>query len=211
MDRRKFIMNTGWLAFGVSASVLLSACKDDGGVIQNPGNSNNPEDEICNTTTKDILGPYYREGAPQRNSMRINGATGHNLKIEGIVKDAGCNSIENAKVEVWHASHEGEYDNDSSDFRYRAQVFTPVNGSYYFDTILPGKYLNGADYRPSHIHFRVTADGYKELVSQVYFENDSHIPSDPWASDPSAKLRILKMKQEKELITVNFDIILEKQ
>lgn len=206
MNRREFVVNSSWLAFGVSASVLLTACKDDEPVIQ-PTTTNNP---TCNTTTEDILGPYYRAGSPERNSLRITNDPGQNLKIEGIVKDVKCNSIANAKVEVWHANHAGEYDNDSSEFKYRGQVTTPENGSYYFDTILPGKYLNGADFRPSHIHFRITAPGYKELVSQVYFENDTHIPKDPWASDPNAKLRILEMKQENGVVLVNFDIILEK-
>lgn len=208
MKRKEFLIKSGWLAFGVSASIIMPACNDDTGLVEPNENNTN---ENCSTTTKDILGPFYRAGAPSRNSLRISGSNGQLLKISGLVQDGDCNALARATVEVWHADHDGNYDNDSSDFRYRGQIESGENGSYYFDTILPGKYLNGADYRPSHIHFKVTAAGYKELVSQVYFKNDSHIEKDPWASDPSAKLRILEMTDNNGVTEVTFNITLDKQ
>ncbi len=76
-----------------------------------------------------------------------------------------------------------------------------------FATIIPGRYLNGSTYRPSHIHFRITAPGHTELVSQVYFAEDPFIDDDPWASDPAAEERILMItKNEDNVDTVNFDI-----
>lgn len=95
-------------------------------------------------------------------------------------------------------------------FFHRAKWFTNKNGEYSFKTILPGKYLNGKEYRPAHIHFRVTSDAYKELVSQIYFKGDPHIQVDPWSSKKEAELRILPIYLESVdgKLTVNFDIYL---
>ena len=64
--------------------------------------------------------------------------------------------------------------------------------------------------RPAHIHYRVTAEGHKELISQLYFHGDPHIEKDPWASRPSAQQRILPIILEdvNANLVVNFDIFL---
>ena len=51
-----------------------------------------------------------------------------------------------------------------------------------FRTILPGKYLNGNSFRPSHIHFKISAPGFSTLTTQLYFEGDTSIPGDAAAS-----------------------------
>ena len=33
-------------------------------------------------------------------------------------------------------------------------------------------------YRPAHIHFMVSAPGYREVVTALYFAGDEHIDSD---------------------------------
>lgn len=49
-------------------------------------------------------------------------------------------------------------------------------GFYLFETIIPGKYLNGAKYRTGHIHFKITPSGFPTLTTQLYFEGDTDIP-----------------------------------
>ena len=73
---------------------------------------------------------------------------------------------------------------------------------------MPGRYLNGNQYRPSHIHFRVTAPDHVELVTQLYFQGDPYIPIDPWANDPDAVLRILPFVEENGVKILTFEIIL---
>ena len=51
---------------------------------------------------------------------------------------------------------------------------------YEFETIHPGRYLNGSQLRPSHIHYRVSSPGHAELVTQLYFEGDPEIAGDPF-------------------------------
>ncbi|MFT4980035.1 MAG: protocatechuate 3,4-dioxygenase beta subunit, partial [Myxococcota bacterium] len=44
-------------------------------------------------------------------------------------------------------------------------------------------YLNGAHYRPRHIHVKVTdPDGIERLTTQLYFEGDPHLSCDAFAS-----------------------------
>ena len=71
-------------------------------------------------------------------------------------------------------------------YNFRAAAIVEDDGSYQFDTILPGRYLNGSTYRPSHIHVRVRWDddsGSNDFISQLYFEGDPFLESDPWAEE----------------------------
>ena len=56
--------------------------------------------------------------------------------------------------------------------------------------------LNGGTYRPSHVHFKITASSHKELVTQLYFEGDPYINADPWASDDDAEERIIALNED---------------
>ncbi|MFT6677865.1 MAG: catechol 1,2-dioxygenase, partial [Granulosicoccus sp.] len=102
------------------------------------------------------------------------------------------------------------YDNESENFLHRASWRSGKEGEYSFKTIIPGKYLNGQLYRPSHIHFRVSAKGTKELISQIYFKGDPNIAEDPWASQEMAQHRILEISPGdiQSNLTINFDISL---
>ncbi len=145
-------------------------------------------------TTDDILGPFYRENAPFRTNLNSNNQAGTLLAISGIIYGTDCTTpIHEATVDIWHADDLASYDNASSDFNFRGKVKTDVNGNYLFTSIVPGQYLNGSTYRPAHIHFRITADNHKELVTQLYFEGDPYIDTDPWASDEDADERIITL------------------
>lgn len=163
-------------------------------------------------TTNDILGPFYRPNAPVRSDLTSEGLVGHLVNLKGSVYSSDCESVlEDAIVEIWHCNTEGEYDNESEDFMQRGKWITAKDGKYAFQTILPGKYLNGGVYRPAHIHFRVRAAKHKELISQIYFQGDPHIEKDPWASKKKAIERILPISLEDTAgnLTVVFDIYLK--
>ena len=112
-----------------------------------------------------------------------------------------------------HCNTKGEYDNTSKEFNQRAKWYTNEKGEYAFKTILPGKYLNGKLYRPAHIHFRITEEHSKELVSQIYFKGDPHIEKDPWASKEKAEHRVLPIVLEDTAgnLAVTFDIYLKEK
>ncbi len=198
MDRKNFLVTSALTAVGLST--FGSVIKDSTGAFTGD----------CDTTN-DILGPFYRPNAPLRSNMTQKGLKGTRIKLKGKVYGADCKTpLENAMVEIWHCNRKGAYDNDSEDFNQRARLMTNKEGEYSFFTIFPGKYLNGALYRPAHIHIRVTEKNSKELISQVYFQGDPHIEKDPWASKKKAKLRILQITPEdvKGNLVLNFDVYL---
>lgn len=186
LQRRAFLKQATLYAFSVSALGCVTPAK--------PGTPD-PQPSGCGTTA-DILGPFYRPGAPFRTALAVPGHTAPALLVKGTVFGADCTTpLADALVEYWQSDSAGKYDNDSPDFRFRGQFRTGADGQYAFSTIVPGRYLNGNAYRPSHIHFRITAPGHRELVSQVYFKDDPYVAADPWASRPAAKLRILTLEQ----------------
>jgi catechol 1,2-dioxygenase len=130
------------------------------------------------------------------------------LIVEGKVYSNCDVPIKDALVEIWNANDNGEYDT-SMDFKFRGRYQTSADGAYRFRTIIPGRYLNGNTFRPSHIHFRITAPNHQELVSQIYFKDDPFIESDPWASALKATERILTLSKDANGIdTVTFNIYL---
>lgn len=194
-------MTTGLAAFSITAC---------GSVLKKENNSFEGDCE----TTNDILGPFYRDKAPKRSDLTFSGLEGTRIKLTGSVFTSDCTTpLENAMVEIWHCNSKGEYDNDSDKYLHRALWHTNEKGEYSFQTILPGKYLNGKLFRPSHIHYRVTADNHKELVSQIYFKGDPHITEDPWASQDKADLRILEIApvDTQGNLELKFDIYLSNQ
>ena len=201
MKRKDFIKNTAFAAFSLSAFGKVIAQVNGGWKGD------------CETTN-DILGPFYRPDAPIRSDLTFEELVGTRITLKGQVFTDDCvTPLKNAMVEIWHCDSEGEYDNSSAQFLHRARLLTDEKGNYAFHTIIPGKYLNGRLYRPSHIHYRISEKSHKELISQIYFAGDPHITADPWASDPKAEHRILPIVPEdiKGSLTVLFDIYLREK
>lgn len=203
LKRRSFLKKFTIVSVSVMVAPSCIGKKDDCIILP-------PENE-CQTTT-DILGPFYKPGAPFREDIIPAGASGVPLIIKGKVYSNCDTVLKDAVVEIWNADNEGDYDGrESATFNFRGRNQTSEDGAYRFKTIVPGKYLNGGSFRPSHIHFKITAPGHRELVSQIYFKNDPDIDSDPWAGDPKAESRILALeKDENGLDSVDFDIYLVK-
>jgi protocatechuate 3,4-dioxygenase beta subunit len=109
----------------------------------------------CPPTRADALGPFYKPGAPVRAKV---GAGGYVLS--GQVRNARtCRVIARARIEFWLVNEQGEYDD-----AHRATVFSRRNGRYRFESNRPVGYGG----RPPHIHVRVTARGFRTLVTQHY-------------------------------------------
>lgn len=198
MNRKKFLTTTALTAFSLSAFGTIAKAID--GSFKGD----------CDTTN-DILGPFYREGSPLRSDLTFEGLEGARISVKGRILGPDFKTpLENATVEIWHCDTKGEYDNETDQFRLRGQWKTDKSGEYAFRTIFPGKYLNGKLYRPSHIHFRVSAPGHAELISQIYFKGDPHLQKDPWASQEKAKQRILEILPEDIAGTfaIHFDVFL---
>jgi protocatechuate 3,4-dioxygenase beta subunit len=176
-SRRQFLRNT--VLAGIGAGMLPSITK---------AAESASVDAACPPTTLDYYGqgPFYTANAPviSNNMLASQAETGTRLILSGIVKTLDCTSVlANTVLDIWHANDAGAYDN--SGFNLRGKVTTNAQGFYLFETVLPGKYLNGASYRPRHIHFRITPPGFPAVITQLYFQGDTSIPGDAAASQVS--------------------------
>jgi protocatechuate 3,4-dioxygenase beta subunit len=114
-----------------------------------------PELVSCPPTPGDALGPFYVPGAPERSKVGAGGYV-----VTGVVRDSStCQPVPGAQVEFWQVNETGEYDD-----AHRATLFADKQGAYSFESNRPVGYSG----RPPHIHVRVTAPGFRELVTQIY-------------------------------------------
>ena len=201
LDRRRFLTAGSFLGFGslLMPRTLFAEPSEDGG-------------GGCDPTTDDILGPYYLPGSPNTAQVALPNEPGTRLFISGTVLSSDClTPVPDSMIEVWQANDAAVYDTSPA-FNLRGTVFTDANGHYAFETIVPGAYLNGSQYRPKHIHFRVNKPGFPELITQLYFEGDPYIPADPWASQADAALRIIPLNTiGQDQLEGLFDIVLDGQ
>ncbi len=139
----------------------------------------------CRETEDDIEGPFYLAGAPQRSDLTEDGMVGTRLTVSGRVLDRACAPIAGAVLDIWQCDDGGAYDRAA--YRLRGQVVADAEGRWSLRTILPGHYLNGARYRPAHIHVKVHVESSERLTTQLYFADDPWNDGDPWF-DPALAL-----------------------
>lgn len=203
MQRRAFIRTTSLVAMSVSA---FGAVRWDGNMYV--GDS---------PTTTDILGPFYRPGAPMRSNLIPPGSNGIPLNLSGtIFSHDGKTRLSNVLVEIWQCDEKEYYDNTSDDYRFRGAVKTGKDGRYEFRTIVPVPYkanpTDDSSWRPAHIHMRVSSSNQQDLVTQIYFEGDKYNEKDRSSSAPEAVNRILKIsKNASGESTVTFDVVMSKE
>lgn len=155
---------------------------------------------ITGGTPRTIEGPLYVAGAPEsvgfaRMDDGSESAHVDALIIEGNVTDTAGQIIPNAKVEIWHANSLGNYsffDKSQSAFNLRRSIFTDTQGQYIAQTTMPVGYgcppegttqallnlLGRHGNRPSHVHYFVSAPGYRKLTTQFNIEGDKYLWDD---------------------------------
>jgi len=203
MQRRTFIKNSTMAVISISAFGTL--------------NWNGKNFEGDTPTTTDILGPFYRPGAPLRANLRPQHSNGIPIVLKGnIFKENGKTPVNDALVEIWHCDENEVYDNTSDEYRYRGGQRTKADGKYEFKSILPVPYKavpsDDSSWRPAHIHMRVSVPGQQDLITQIYFKGGKYVDSDRWASAPQAVNRVLTIGKnnsgESEIV---FNVIMSKE
>lgn len=202
--RRDFLINTTIAALG--SGLIAKGRKPSKGA----------DLVACDKTTADYFGegPFYTDQPPriENNLLASIAEPGERLVISGRVLNLECSEfIPDTIVDIWQADHEGSYDNEG----YKLRGFTKSNaqGFYLFETILPGKYRNGSDFRPSHIHIKVMPPGFDTLTTQIYFEGDDKIANDAAASITSGNFdatnRIISLTTNAEgKLEGQFDVVI---
>jgi catechol 1,2-dioxygenase len=137
--------------------------------------------EGCFITEDNLLGPFYKPGAPFEADL-ADDLPGELVQIDGTVYGCDCETpLAGAIVDIWQADDTGGYDN--AGFTLRGRIETDKDGRYSLLTIKPGWYLNGDQFRPAHIHYKVSHEKGLALTTQLYFEGDPYIPIDPFVKD----------------------------
>lgn len=150
-------------------------------------------------TSQSTLGPFWRLGAPveQNGASIVRSPTpGPEFFAELHVVDQDGLRVVGARVDVWHSSPVGLYENQDPgqvDMNLRGTFRTDVGGSIRFRSVLPagypipthgvvGRLLDAQrrhPNRPAHLHALVEAEGYKVLTSQIYVQDDPNLDTDP--------------------------------
>lgn len=149
-------------------------------------------------TPATLPGPFYRPDAPQMETGAnlCRDGVGAPLTVTGRVTSAAGQPVCGAMVEVWHANGQGYYENQDPDSQpehnLRGRFVTAADGSFAFRTVRPAGYTLPDDGpvgqlarrlglsldRPAHIHFAVTAHGYRRLVTAIFDASDRAITRD---------------------------------
>lgn len=155
--------------------------------------------KLTGETPSSVLGPFFKEGAPRlalgSTIVADDAAPGERILVEGRVTDLSGIPVGAADIDVWQTSAEGKYDIQLSEdgaLDYRGRFVCDAEGRYFFRTVIPVGYpvpndgpvgamllaLGRHPNRPAHIHFRIRAAGYGELVTALYLGSDPYIDSD---------------------------------
>lgn len=149
-------------------------------------------------TESTVFGPFHREGAPEMTrgqNMATADPTGQPCVISGRVLDPSGKPIANALLDVWQANSQGFYDSqlpNHDTLQMRGKYPTDADGSFVVLTTRPVHYQIPSDgpvgrmlkatnhhaWRPAHVHFVVSADGYEPVTTHIFDSIDPYLKSD---------------------------------
>jgi len=149
-------------------------------------------------TESTVFGPFHRLGAPQMprgGNIAHRDTTGVPTLVSGRVLDLEGKPIANAELDVWQTQSNGLYDAQDSnpnELHMRGKFHSDGEGRYLIRTVLPVNYPIPSDgpvgamlkatgrhpWRPAHIHFVLTADGYDPVTTHIFDRTDPYLESD---------------------------------
>lgn len=149
-------------------------------------------------TPRTIEGPLYVANAPlSKGFARMDDGSekAEAMWLHGQVTDINGQPVAGAVVDIWHANTMGGYsffDPSQSEYNLRRRVETGADGRYAVRSIVPCGYgcppdgptqklLNGLGRhgnRPAHVHFFVSAPGFKHLTTQINLNGDEYLWDD---------------------------------
>jgi hydroxyquinol 1,2-dioxygenase len=149
-------------------------------------------------TQSTVLGPFHMTESPRRELGDTIDLVGQSepCVVTGQVVDPDGRPLPGAALDVWQADDHGAYDVQEPDKQPAGNgrgLFTAdAGGQFWFRTIVPSYYPIPTDgpvgelldatrrhpYRPAHIHFIVSADGYQPLTTHIFVDGTPYIDSD---------------------------------
>ena len=149
-------------------------------------------------TEATVFGPFHRLGAPEMppgGNIAFRDKTGTPTLVAGRVNDMDGTPIVGAMLDVWQTQTNGLYDSQDQaldGLHMRGKFRTDAQGRYLIRTVRPVNYPIPSDgpvgrmlkatgrhpWRPAHIHFVVSADGYEPVTTHIFDRTDEYLQSD---------------------------------
>jgi protocatechuate 3,4-dioxygenase beta subunit len=149
-------------------------------------------------TESTVFGPFHRLGAPEMaagGNIAPRDQTGVATLVSGRVLDLDGRPVAGAVLDVWQAQTNGLYDSqdaNSDALHMRGKFKSDAEGRYLIRTVQPVNYPIPSDgpvgamlqaagrhpWRPAHIHFVVSADGYEPVTTHIFDRTDPYLASD---------------------------------
>ena len=149
-------------------------------------------------TESTVFGPFHRQGAPEMgwggNIAHLD-KTGMPALVGGRVLDLDGRPIAGALLDVWQAQTSGLYDSQDPGLdrmHMRGKFRSDPEGRFLIRTVRPVHYPIPSDgpvgamlratgrhpWRPAHIHFVVSAEGYEPVTTHLFDRRDEYLSSD---------------------------------
>lgn len=128
-------------------------------------------------TAADMEGPFYVSNMPVVADLNRFGKPGEAMRIAGRVMNAAApdEPVPGALLELWQTDGTGRYfpetNGDYSDFGdadldMRGTLIADAQGHFEVLSVFPKEYWP----RPPHIHYRISAPGFRTLITQHYLD-----------------------------------------
>jgi catechol 1,2-dioxygenase len=149
-------------------------------------------------TESTVFGPFHRLGAPELpagGNIAPRDRTGVPTLVSGRVLDLDGKPVAGAVLDVWQTQTNGLYDSQDQSLdglHMRGKFRSDAEGRYLIHTVQPVNYPIPSDgpvgamlkatgrhpWRPAHIHFVVSADGYEPVTTHIFDRTDPYLASD---------------------------------
>ncbi len=188
----QFLTQTGQICDGERQEYILLSDTLGVSMLVDAINNRKP----AGATESSVLGPFYVEGAPDKHTgADLAPGEGPGVVVSGSVRSIDGKLLGDAVLDIWQTAPNGLYhvqDKAAADYHLCGKVHAAADGSYRFRTLKPVSYSIPSDgpvgqlldrlgrhpHRPAHIHFIVSAPGYKPVVTQLFTEGDAYLESD---------------------------------
>lgn len=146
-----------------------------------------------------VLGPFYRENPPVlphgASTVQKHFDGEETVYFEGYVRDTAGKPLAGVTLDVWEDAPNGLYENhdpDQPEYNLRGRFETDESGHYAFRALRPVpypipdnetagellRYMGHHPNRPGHMHFILSKDGFRPLISQVYDASSEWLDND---------------------------------
>jgi hydroxyquinol 1,2-dioxygenase len=199
---------------------------------------NEPDPDGATEST--VLGPFFVQNSPEipLGGDIARGASGEPSWVSGTVTDTDGQPVPGARIEVWEADDDGMYDvqYDNGALAGRAHLFADADGRYRFWGLTPTPYPIPADgpvgrllrragrspMRSAHLHFLVTAPGFRTLTTHIFVSGAPYLDSDSvfgvreslvhaFDRHPAGTPTQDGLRPDSTWTSVHFDIVLRKE